>query len=284
MNRVAIVTDSTADLPAEYYEKYNITVVPLSVVFEDKAYVDDNKDISIETFYSKLKTCKKLPTTTQPSPADFIKAYDKLLKTYESIVSIHISKKMSGTSDSAEIARKDMGSDKDIVIIDSELTTIALGLIVLKASQLAAENKPKEEILKAIFEIKTKIHTMFIPHTLEYLKKGGRIGRAKGLIASLLEIKPILTLHSGEVSQYKTTRRWNQAKNEIVDSIKDLVKQENRLIISIADADLKKDCDEMIKRLKDIFTPKELIRSKVGCIVGTHLGPAIAVAFYEDNG
>ena len=282
MSRVAIVTDSTADLPVEYYDKYNITVVPLSVVFEDKSYIDDNKDIITEEFYSKLKTCKKLPTTTQPSPADFIKAYSKLLETHESIVSIHISKKMSGTSDSAEIARKDMGPDKDIVVIDSELTTIALGLIVLKASQLAASNKSKEEILKAIFDIKAKMRTMFVPHTLEYLKKGGRIGRAKGLIASLLEIKPILTLHLGEVSQYKTTRRWNQAKNEILSSIKDLVKQEGKLIISIADADLKEDGDEIMERIKDMFTPKELIRSKVGCIVGTHLGPAIAIAFYEE--
>jgi DegV family protein with EDD domain len=282
MGRVAIVTDSTADLPVEYYDKYNITVVPLSVVFEDKAYADDNKDITIEEFYSRLKTCKKLPTTTQPSPADFKKAYSKLLKTYESIISIHISKKMSGTPDSAEIACKDMGPDKDIVVIDSELTTIALGLIVLRASQLAASNKPKEEILKAIYDIKAKIHTMFIPHTLEYLKKGGRIGRAKGLIASLLEIKPILTLHLGEVSQYKTTRRWNQAKNEILSSIKDLVKQDGKIIISIADADLKEDGDEVMEGIKNMFTPKELIRTKIGCIVGTHLGPAIAIAFYEE--
>jgi len=282
MSRVAIVTDSTADLPVEYYNKYNITVVPLSVVFEDKSYIDDNKDITTEEFYSKLKTCKKLPTTTQPSPADFIKAYRKLLETHESIVSIHISKKMSGTSDSAEIARKDIGPDKDIVVIDSELTTIALGLIVLKASQLAAGNKSKEEILKAIFDIKAKMRTMFVPHTLEYLKKGGRIGRAKGLIASLLEIKPILTLHLGEVSQYKTTRRWNQAKNEILSSIKDLVKQEGKVIISIADADLKEDGDEIMEKIKGMFTSKELIRSKIGCIVGTHLGPAIAIAFYEE--
>jgi DegV family protein with EDD domain len=282
MGRVAIVTDSTADLPLEYYDKYNITVVPLSVVFEDKAYADDTKDITIEEFYSRLKTCKKLPTTTQPSPADFKKAYGKLLETYESIISIHISKKMSGTPDSAEIACKDMGSGKDIVVIDSELTTIALGLIVLKASQLATDNKPKEEILKAIYDTKAKMHTMFIPHTLEYLKKGGRIGRAKGLIASLLEIKPILTLHLGEVSQYKTTRRWNQAKNEILGSIANLVKQEGKIIISIADSDLKEDGDEMMEKIKDIFSPEELIRSRIGCIVGTHLGPAIAIAFYEE--
>ncbi len=216
MPKVAIVTDSTADFPVEYIEKYNITVVPLSVIFEETAYIDNGIDITIDEFYRKLKISKKLPTTAQPTPADFLSVYKKLLKDHESIISVHISKKMSGTHDSAEAARKEL-VPADITVIDSEVTTIALGLIILKAARLASEDKPKEEILEAINDLKSKINTLFIPRTLEYLQKGGRIGRAKGLIASLLEIKPVLTLHLGEVSQYKTTRRWNQAKNELTE-------------------------------------------------------------------
>jgi EDD domain protein, DegV family len=282
MPKVAIVTDSTADLPREYLEKYNITVVPLSVIFEENAYTDNGIDITKDEFYRKLKIAKKLPTTAQPTPADFLSVYKKLLKDHESIISIHISKKMSGTPDSAEAARKELGSN-DITVIDSEMATVALGLIILKAALLAAEDKPKEEILKAANDLKSKINALFIPRTLEYLQKGGRIGRAKGLIASLLEIKPVLTLHLGEVSQYKTTRRWNQAKNELINSMQGMISGTGNLIVSLADADLKEEGDEMYSRIRELLKPGFLLRTTVGCIVGTHLGPGLAIAFYEEQ-
>jgi DegV family protein with EDD domain len=281
MPKVAIVTDSTADLPVEYIKKYNITIVPLSVIFEENVYVDNGIDITKDEFYRKLKISKKLPTTAQPSPTDFADVYKKLLKDHESIISIHISKKMSGTHDSAEAARKKLVSD-DITVIDSEMTSIALGLIILKAARLASEDKPKEEILKAVSDLKSKVNTLFIPRTLEYLRRGGRIGRAKGLIASLLEIKPILTLRLGEVSQYKTTRRWNQAKNELINSMQGMISGAGNLTVSVADADLKEEGDEMYSRIRELLKPGFLLRTTVGCIVGTHLGPGFAIAFYEE--
>lgn len=281
MAKIAIVTDSTADLPENLYKEYNISVVPLSVIFGENAYLDNGKEITKREFYQKLKTSKKLPTTAQPTPADFKAVYENLLKFYDYIISIHISKKMSGTADSAEIAKKELEQDR-IEIIDSELTTIALGMLVLQAAKSAAQGKSKEEILNEIYNIKSKMHTLFVPITLEYLQKGGRIGRAKGLIASLLEIKPILTLHLGEVSQYKNTRRWNQAKKEIISSMQSMVKDSSRLVVTVADADLKEDGDEMVEKINETFKPKILMRSEIGCIVGTHLGPAIAIAFYED--
>jgi len=280
MSKTAIVTDSTADLTEEICSKYNISVVPLSVIFEENVYLDDGIALPKEEFYRKLKDAKKLPTTAQPSPADFKKAYTELLTKYDSVVSIHISKKMSGTIDSAELARKEIGGD--IEIIDSEMTTIALGLVVMKAAELAVSGAAKEDILKTVYDLKLKVNTLFIPLTLEYLQKGGRIGKAKGLIASLLEIKPILTLHNGEVSQFKTTRRWNQAKNELLDSVQNMVKEKGRLIIAVADADLKEEGDELRDRIVEKFNPKLVNRFQIGCIVGTHLGPGIAIAFYEE--
>jgi DegV family protein with EDD domain len=282
MSKVAIVTDSTADFPVEYIEKYNITVVPLSVIFEENAYIDNGIDITKGEFYRKLKISKKLPTTAQPTPADFLSVYKKLIKDHESIISVHISKKMSGTHDSAEAAKKELGPTNDITVIDSEVTTIALGLIILKAARLASEDKPKEEILKAINDLKSKIDTLFIPRTLEYLQKGGRIGRAKGLIASLLEIKPVLTLHLGEVSQYKTTRRWNQAKNELISSMQSMITKTGSLTVAIADADLMEEGDEVSAKIIELFKPGFTIRTTIGCIVGTHLGPGLAIAFYKE--
>jgi len=160
---------------------------------------------------------------------------------------------------------------------------LPLGFIVLKGATLAQNGNTKEEILKGINEFKSKIKVLFVPSTLEYLKKGGRIGKAKGLIASLLEIKPILTLHDGEVAQFKTTRRWNQAKTELINSMETMVKEPQKLIVSIGDSDAKEDAIDMHKRIKDTFNPKEIIRVDIGAIVGTHLGPGgLGITFYEE--
>ena len=127
------------------------------------------------------------------------------------------------------------------------------------------------------------MNELFVPSTLEFLKKGGRIGKAKGLIASLLEIKPILTLHDGEVSQFKTARRWNQAKTEIINSMETLINDPLKLTVSVGDSDTEEDGAEMYDRIKEKFNPKKIFRVNIGAVVGTHLGPGgIAVSFYEN--
>lgn len=281
MSKVAIVTDSTADIPKDLVERYGIKVIPLYVNFEDRSYLDDRVDITSKQFYERLRSVKKQPTTSQPTPQDFIKAYSELLKENGSIISIHISKKMSGTYNSAEMARKEL-SDSDIEVINSELVHIPLGILVIKAAELARDGKSKEEILDAINKLKQKITVLFIPSTLKYLIMGGRIGRAKGLIASVLEIRPILTLCMGEVSQFKTTRRFSQAKNELINSMKSMVKDTNKLMVIISDSDAKAEGDEMAERIKETFNPKQSMRAEIGAVVGNNLGPGgVAVTFYE---
>jgi len=282
MSKIAIVTDSTSDMPKDIAKKLGITVVPLTVIFEKEVFLDDGKEITIDEFYKKIRSVKKLPTTTQPTPKDFIKVYSNILKEYDSIISIHISKKMSGTINSVELAKKELPG-KDIEIIDTGYVHFPLGFIALKAGQLAQEGKSKQEILKNISDLQSKVKVLFIPSTLEYLKKGGRIGKAKGLIASILEIKPILTIHDGEVSQFKTTRRWNQAKSELIQSMKNIVKNPHNLIVSIGDSDAKEDAAEMEERIKAEFHPKKIYRVDIGAVVGTHLGPGgIGITFYEE--
>jgi DegV family protein with EDD domain len=282
MSKIAIVTDSTADIPNDLVERYGIKVVPLYVNFEDRSYLDNGVDITSKQFYERLRSVKKQPTTSQPTPQDFIKAYSELLKENEAIISIHISKKMSGTFSSAEMARKEL-SDSDIEVIDSELVHIPLGILVIKAAELACDGKSKEEILDTINKLKQKITVLFIPSTLKYLIMGGRIGRAKGLIASVLEIRPILTLHMGEVSQFKTTRRFSQAKNELMNSMKSMVKDTSKLMVIVSDSDSKVEGDELADRIKETFNPKQFMRAEIGAVVGNNLGPGgIAVTFYEE--
>lgn len=282
MSRIRIITDSTSDIPNELAEKLNIKIVPLTVIFGDESFLDDGKEITTDEFYQKIRSAEKLPTTTQPTPKDFIKAYTEILKESESVISIHISKKMSGTINSTELAKKEMPG-KDIEIVDSELVSYPLGFVVIKAAEMAKEGRSKEEILEEINDLKSRIKVLFVPSTLEYLKKGGRIGKAKGLIASLLEIKPILTIHDGEVSQFKTTRRWNQAKTELLNSMKTMIKNPENLIVSVGDSDSKEEGAEMYDRVKELFNPKEISRFDIGVIVGTHLGPGgLCIPFYEE--
>ena len=282
MSKVAIITDSTSDIPEDLVKKLDIKVIPLSVIFDKEIFLDDGKEITIGEFYKKIRSSEKLPTTTQPTPKNFIEVYTDILKKSESIISIHISKKMSGTINSVELAKKEMPG-RDIEIIDTGYVSMALGFLVLKAAQLAQEGKSKEEILKEVYDLKPKIKVLFVPSTLEYLKKGGRIGKAKGLIASLLEIKPILTLHDGEVSQFKTARRWNQAKTELINSMKTMIKNPQNLVVSVGDSDAKEDATEMYERIKETFNPKKILRVDIGAVVGTHLGPGgLCIIFYEE--
>lgn len=280
MGKIGIVTDSTSDIPAELAKRYNIKVIPLYVNFEDETFLD-GVDITPKEFYEKLRKVKVLPKSAQPSPSDFIEIYREVFKEFDSIISIHISRKMSGTIDSAEIARKELGGD--IEIVDSELVHMPLGIVVLKAAQMAEDGRPKEEILEAINSYREKVKVLFIPKTLKYLIMGGRIGRAKGLIASILEINPILTLHKGEVSQYKTTRRWNQAKNELIEAMKTMVKDPANLTVYITDSDAPEEAEDMLQRVKSEIGPREILKSYIGSIVGIHLGPdSVAVIFFED--
>jgi DegV family protein with EDD domain len=280
LEKVAIVTDSTADIPQEICKKHNITVVPLTVIFGEESYKADGIDLSIKDFYEKLKVSKYLPKTIQPSPGDFIITYKELLKNYDAIVSIHISKKMSGTVDSALIAKKEF-PQKNIEVFDSGLVHMPLGFLVIEAAKMAEKGFSTAQILEKLNELQPNIHALFVPKTLEYLQKGGRIGRAKSLIASLLEIKPILTLKYGEVSPYKNTRRWNQAKNEIINSMNEILPYAENLVVSVGDLDLKEDGEEMATRIISEFRPKELVRVDFGIIVGSHLGPAIGITFYD---
>jgi DegV family protein with EDD domain len=282
MNKIKIVTDSTADISPELVEKYNIEVIPLYVNFGEESYLDDGQRLTKKQFYEKLEKTKAQVTTSQPAPQDFIEVYGRLLEDYQSIISIHISQKMSGTFNSAQIAKRKF-PNSDIEIIDSELVHMPLGLLVIKAAELALKNRPKEEIIDAVQELRQKIKVLFIPHTLKYMIKSGRIGRAKGLIASLLEIRPILTFHKGETSQFKTTRRFGQAKDELIKSMKGMIKDTNNLTVIVSDSDAKAEGDMMAQRIKEAFSPREIMRAEVGPVVGNHLGPGgITVTFYEE--
>ncbi len=283
MPKIAIVTDSTSDLPEELVEKYNINIIPLTVHFGQEEYIDDKKSLSLEEFYSKMRESDVFPTTSQPSPGDFIRLYKKLLVNYDSIISIHISNKLSATMNSALLAKKDLRQE-DITIIDSLAAHAPLGLIVLKAARLNAEGKTKEDIIGEVHKMIKKVKAFILPKTLENLKRGGRIGKAKGLLASILDIKPILTLtDDGHIGIFKTTRKWGNAKKLALKSIGDFISGKGDLVVVLSDANAKKDVDEAEAEIKKNYNPKNIIKLKIGIVVGTHVGTGIGITFYEER-
>jgi len=282
MAKIAIVTDSTSDLPEKLVKKNNISVIPLKVHFGHEEFVDDGKDLTLEDFYIKLKESEAFPTTSRPSPGDFIELYRKLLKTHDSIISIHISNNLSATTGSALLAKKDF-PDEDITIIDSLAAHAPLGLIVLKAAQMNSEGRSKEEIVKKVNEMIQSVKAFILPKTLDNLKKGGRIGKARGLLASLLDIKPILTLTpDGHIGIFKTIRRWSKAKKKAIDSIGDFTSGSGNLTVFISDANAIEDVEEVEKEIRELYNPKEVLKVKIGIVVGTHVGTGIGITFYEE--
>lgn len=281
MNRIAIVTDSTADLPIEIAKEHNITVVPLKVNFQDKSYTE-GVDITNQEFYEKLEKADLLPTTSQPSPADFIAKYDELIENgYDSIISIHISDKLSGTRQSATIAGSEL-SEKitNLSTVDSMQVTVGIGLVVKIAAESAAQNKSYDEVLADTKQAVENVKLYALVDTLKYLEKGGRIGKARAIAGSLLNIKPILTMNNGEIVDKDKVRTRKKGIAEIVDLAKKFKDTNGTIRYAISHSmalDEAKKLEETL--LAEVGVKSDFI-SEVGSVVGTHIGPgALFISF-----
>ena len=282
MADIAIVTDSTSDIPEVLRKRYNISVIPLTIHFGQEEYEDGGSALTMEEFYQKIKDSPHFPTTSQPSPGSFIQLYRKLLKDHKSIISIHISDKLSGTMGSALLAAEDMKGE-DLTVINSKAAHAPLGLIVLRAARMNIGGSSKQEIIEETERMIKKVKAFILPRTLDNLVRGGRIGKARSLLASMLDIKPILTLtEDGHIGMFKTVRSWNKAKAAAIGSIGDLITGKGSLIVSISDANAAEDVEEVEEEIKKQYSPEEIMKVKIGPVVGTHVGTGIGITFYEE--
>ena len=269
---VIIVCDSTADLPRELIKEYGIHIVPLKVHFGEKEY-KDGVDITPKEFYKKLQASDVLPTTSQPSPGEFAESYENILKMGGStIISIHISAHLSGTYRSATVA-KSMLPEADIEVIDSKQASTVLGLIVLEAARAAKSGKTKEEILALIGEMVEKIKVFFMVDSLEYLEKGGRIGKAQAILGSMLNIKPILTLEEGIIVPAAKTRGRAKGMEQLLLKMKSEIGTGKQARMAIMHAIEYDGMETLRDRVRNKWQPEELIVSDIGPVIGTHVGP-----------
>ncbi len=277
---VKIITDSTADLPDDLAQSLGITVVPLSVHFGNDTYLD-GVDLKADEFYDKLINSHSLPTTSQPTPAAFTEAYSNLSRETDEIISIHISPKLSGTINSALLARDAMDSRCRIEIIDSLQASMGLGLIVIKAAEIAQSGANLNELVEAVKEIIPRTHFFGMVDTLEYLHKGGRIGKAQALMGTLLSIKPLIGTGDGEVQPKGKARTRKKAITLLAEMVQEFDGIEE---MSVSYSTTPEEAIAFTERMSSLHEKNSIFQARIGPVVGTYLGPgAIAIGIVEKD-
>jgi len=273
----AIVVDSTADFPDAPKQFPNWRVVPLYVRFGDQSY-RDYVELGPDAFYARLRTADELPTTSQPTPGDFLAAYEQL-GAYERIYSLHISAKLSGTFESARTAASELG-DK-VRMIDTETASAAITMLGLAIHRQLERGTTDEEISELVERYKDEHRLLFTVDTLEFLAKGGRIGRAAKFAGQMLHIKPILTIDDGEVLPLKRVRGNQKAMQEFVSQFTEGSTDEPGLRVGIAHADAPERAEALVKMVRDVRPHAEIETvTTLGAVVGTHAGPGTVGFFW----
>jgi DegV family protein with EDD domain len=270
---VAIVVDSVADLPPQVAEEFRITVVPLVVRFGTDIY-RDGLDLSPNQFYGRLRTSKVLPATSVPSPADFADAYDKLAETTHEIVVISVTSKLSGTYQVALQAARLMKKQCRVEVLDSQWAVMAQGFIAMAAAKAAQAGANIDEVLDVARHTMRRVDMYAAFDTLEYLQRGGRIGKAQAFLGSLLKVNPIIVMKDGEV--YPCARQRSRAK--AIDHLYNLAtsfsKVEGLAVEYATDLD---EANRLVQRLHSKYPQVPIYISRTSPAIGTHTGPGLIV-------
>lgn len=280
-SRVKIVTDSTAYLEPEVVKRYDIRVIPIKVAFGTEFY-SEGIDITNDEFYRRVTRGGLFPTTSQAPVGDFVKVYSELAQQGYPILSIHISGKMSGTVASA-LAARNLLPEAHIEVVDS--LTLAMGMMVEPAAELAKRGLPLSQIKASIEKLNTSINSVGVFDTLKYAWKGGRIGAAKALVGTLLRIKPVLTFENGEVKVLVKPRTLSGAIEYIASFVERRGGHDATLHGWLAHAHVSGAATALERALSARFKWDELRLFEVGPVFGTHLGPGfVGLGFYSDPG
>ncbi len=277
-----IITDSTADLSAESYEKHDIGVVPLTVRLGDRTW-RDFFDIDACAYYTLLRESKDFPTTSQPSPEAFIDAFAPFVKKGEPILSIQISSKLSGTFQSATLARSHFPGAR-IEVVDSLQASLGLGLIILLCAEKARMGSPFEEVADFALDLTRRVQTYFSVDSLEYLHRGGRIGKAQAFLGALMRIKPLLKVTEGEIQPLEKIRTSVKLLDRFVELVEKAANFDARLRLSVAESDNSDVMTGLLMRLLRVPGVSLVHRCKLGGVVTSHAGPgALAITFVGER-
>ena len=275
---VKIITDSLSDITSDVAESLGVTVVPLTVLFGHESFLD-RVTMTTDEFYHRLINGNVLPTTTQPPPGDFVNVYNELAKETDEILVITLSTKLSGTYQSALNAKSMVEEKCRIEVIDSLTVAMGLGLIVIAAAKAAQAGANLDEVADLVRRAMPRSHLIAFFDTLKYLAKGGRIGKAQGLLGAMLSIKPILTVKDGEMSPVTKLRSRAAGMDYLCNFVAGFPHIEELAVEYCTTPD---DADKLVERLSSSFPKERIYRSTLSPVVGTYAGPgAMAVTVLE---
>ena len=270
---IAIVTDSTSDLSPEVAAQYNITVVPLYVLFDGKMHRDGLKINSSELIQG-IKGGKKLPSTSQPSPAEFASVFREALRGADQVVCVNISGQLSGTVGSARLAAQEFGDR--VVVVDSRTVSLSLGMMAVRAAKLAQAGKSAAEIVSELEQVSGRNDLRFTVGTLEFLKANGRIGGAAALLGGLLNIKPILVVKNGRVEAGGRARGSKKAVQDIVEHTRKFVEEHGGARVAFLSTVEGEPLMEEIRAGLSGVNFEDFGSYQIGAVVATHAGPGAA--------
>lgn len=274
---VRVITDSTADLPSGIIEDLNISVVPIYVRFGENIY-RQGIDISDDEFYARIETSPVHPATSQPPPEDFIRFYRESLEQSEQVVSIHVSAKLSGTHNSALLARNMLMAERDIQIVDSKLNSAGLGLVAMAAARSAKAGGSLDEVVieanRAVNQV--KMFGMF--NTMKYLALSGRVSKVIASAASILDIKPLLTFKDGQVVRAGFTRTLSRGMERICQYV---AANRNLKELFIVHSAVPEWAGQLKKKLGDFFPEDKILITQLGAALGVHGGPGVLLVAFR---
>lgn len=271
---IKILTDSTADLPPSLQGHPRIEVIPLKVVTPQRTYLD-RVDLNTHEFLDLLKNSPTLPTTSQPSAGEFRTKYEQILKDgADGILSMHISSKLSGTISSAHAALEEMGKSP-ITVFDSLSTSIGLGILIQQAVKALDAGEPLPQVVKMLEAMRDALTIGFVVDTLEYLHKGGRIGRAAALMGTLLNVKPVLTLTQGVIEPLDKARSKRKGLERVMTYIQEAIGTEKPMVAGIAQLETAEEAESVQQAVLERFNCKDCFIAELSPVLGTHTGPGV---------
>ena len=268
---IKVVTDSTSDLPSHLADSLGITVVPLNVHFGSEVF-KDGVDMTADTFYERLTSEAVLPKTSQPSVGEFLEVYESLAGEADGIVSIHISSQLSGTYNSAVQASREPSVASVVEVVDTRQASMGLGIIAMAAARAARDGLDADEVARVAREVDGRSECFAMLDTVEYLAKGGRIGKAKALMGSLLRVRPLIRL-DGVVHEMGKERSRQRGIARLKQTVRDLAPVDE---ISVMHSTTPDEASTVAADLSDLLSDdKEPIVARMGPVVGTYAGPGV---------
>lgn len=281
---VKLVTDSTSYLETKTQQDLNITVIPLGVNFPDESFRET--EVDYEYFYNKIDTSGIIPTSSQPSQGEIYKTFEDIVEQGDDIVAVFISSEMSGTFQTAQSARNmllEKYPKAKVELVDSRINCMALGLIVIEAAKAAKEGKIYQEVLSIAKSMVRRVNFYFIPASLEYLKKGGRIGGAAALIGTVLNIKPILYVNDGKTEVLKKARGLKNAVDNMLKVLENDEKLYGLKSIAIHHINCYERANELANNIVNLYG-KVVDIIAIGPVIGLHVGPgAIGIVYSTEK-